>query len=395
MRSLISLSFLCFFLADVRDGLGPFLGVYLQSCGWSADMIGYVMTVGGLFALMFTTALGALADQTHRKRTWLIISIILIVLGCGWLFVDSSVVSATTTMMIQSIAGAAIAPLLTNITLGLVPEEKLAMRLGLNEAFNHAGNMVTALLGGLIGYFYGIIGVFFVMSVMGVLSVVATLGINPNGVDYDRARGRADSAEITFSDVLKNKAILLVAVTLFLFHLGNAALLPLLGQSAVARFGANPASYTAATVVLAQGTMIVMALVAAKVAQKRGYAILFFAALIALTVRGAIAGFWDSPWSIIPVQALDGVGAGFLGVATPGIIAELLKGSGHTNMGLGFVLTVQGLGASLSNSFGGYFAHYFGYSSAFIALAGAAFIGLVVFSAASSKWLSECRKEKN
>ena len=95
------------------------------------------------------------------------------------------------------------------------------------------------------------------------------------------------------------------------------------------------------------------------------------------------------------MQALDGVGAGFLGVATPGIIAELLKGSGHTNMGLGFVLTVQGLGASLSNSFGGYFAHYFGYSSAFIALAGAAFIGLVVFSAASSKWLSECRKEKN
>ena len=148
-------------------------------------MIGYVMTVGGLFALMFTTALGALADRTHRKRTWLIISIILIVLGCGWLFVDSSVVSATTTMMIQSIAGAAIAPLLTNITLGLVPEEKLAMRLGLNEAFNHAGNMVTALLGGLIGYFYGIIGVFFVMSVMGVLSVVATLGINPNDVDYD------------------------------------------------------------------------------------------------------------------------------------------------------------------------------------------------------------------
>ena len=108
MRSLISLSFLCFFLADVRDGLGPFLGVYLQSCGWSADMIGYVMTVGGLFALVFTTALGALADQTHRKRTWLIISIILIVLGCGWLFVDSSVVSATTTHPVKDLFNKAI-----------------------------------------------------------------------------------------------------------------------------------------------------------------------------------------------------------------------------------------------------------------------------------------------
>lgn len=36
------------------------------------------------------------------------------------------------------------------------------------------------------------------------------------------------------------------------FHLGNAALLPLLGQSAVATFRVNPAVYTAATVILAQ-----------------------------------------------------------------------------------------------------------------------------------------------
>lgn len=30
-RSLLFLSILCFALADVRDGLGPFLGVFLQS----------------------------------------------------------------------------------------------------------------------------------------------------------------------------------------------------------------------------------------------------------------------------------------------------------------------------------------------------------------------------
>ena len=39
-RSLAALSLLCFALADVRDGLGPFFGVYLQSHGWTPDAIG-------------------------------------------------------------------------------------------------------------------------------------------------------------------------------------------------------------------------------------------------------------------------------------------------------------------------------------------------------------------
>lgn len=34
-RSLTCLSLLCFALADVRDGLGPFLGIFLQSHGWA------------------------------------------------------------------------------------------------------------------------------------------------------------------------------------------------------------------------------------------------------------------------------------------------------------------------------------------------------------------------
>ncbi|MCZ4063859.1 hypothetical protein NB636_07080 [Oxalobacter aliiformigenes] len=44
----MALSLLSFSLADVRDGLGPFLGVYLQGKNWTPDEIGYVMTVGGL-----------------------------------------------------------------------------------------------------------------------------------------------------------------------------------------------------------------------------------------------------------------------------------------------------------------------------------------------------------
>ena len=66
------------------------------------------------------------------------------------------------------------------------------------------------------------------------------------------------------------------------FHLGNAHMLPLLGQSAVARFAINGAAYTAATVVIAQGTMILVALQAARLARRRGDGILLWCALLAL-----------------------------------------------------------------------------------------------------------------
>lgn len=57
-KSLIFLSLLCFSLADVRDGLGPFLGVYLQGLGWMSDKIGFVMTAGGLAGLVCTPPWG-------------------------------------------------------------------------------------------------------------------------------------------------------------------------------------------------------------------------------------------------------------------------------------------------------------------------------------------------
>ena len=80
-KSLIFLSLLCFSLADVRDGLGPFLGVYLQSLGWMPDEIGFVMTAGGLAGLVCTTPLGALADHTRYKRGLIATSVLLIVVA--------------------------------------------------------------------------------------------------------------------------------------------------------------------------------------------------------------------------------------------------------------------------------------------------------------------------
>ncbi len=389
-KSLIFLSLLCFSLADVRDGLGPFLGVYLQGQGWMPDEIGFVMTAGGLAGLVCTTPLGALADYTRHKRGLIAASVILIVIACGIIFFWSGAVAATFSKVLSCAAAAAIMPALTGITLGMVGQQGLPARLGTNEAWSHAGNAATAVLGGIVGYLSGIPGVFIVMALMGGMALFCLSRIAPEHIDYAVARGlAADNVERyplesrSLYRLFTDKSLLIVGMTLFFFHLGNAALLPLLGQSAVARFEVNAAAYTAGTVVLAQATMILTALWGACVAQKKGYGPLFYMALLALPVRGCIAGLWNSPWNIIPVQLLDGVGAGLLGVATPGIVARLLQGGGHINMGLGFVLTIQGIGASFSNAYGGLFAHHASYSDAFLALAAAPCMGVALFTMAA------------
>ena len=68
MSSITALNALNFFMADVRDGLGPFLGVFLQQQGWQPAAIGLVMTLGGIAGMAATTPLGLLVDATRHKR---------------------------------------------------------------------------------------------------------------------------------------------------------------------------------------------------------------------------------------------------------------------------------------------------------------------------------------
>lgn len=154
------------------------------------------------------------------------------------------------------------------------------------------------------------------------------------------------------------------------------AMLPLLGQAVVARGDADPSVFTALTIVVAQAVMVPTALLAGRHASGHGYWALVVVAMAALPLRGLIAGCWPSAWALIPVQVLDGVGAGLLGVALPGLVAQVLRGSGYVNAGLGAVMTVQGLGAAISPALAGLVARHWGYEAAFLSLGVVAAAGL-------------------
>src|ERR1700746_3014682 len=58
-----------FFLADVRDGLGPYLAVYLLTeQHWDEARIGIVMSIATLAGILAQTPAGALVDAVQQKR---------------------------------------------------------------------------------------------------------------------------------------------------------------------------------------------------------------------------------------------------------------------------------------------------------------------------------------
>ena len=390
--SVTALNAVNFFMADVRDGLGPYLGVFLQQQKWSPGEIGLVMSIGGIAGMVATAPLGALVDRVHAKRFLMVIAALGTVLGSFVILYLPSFGATTASQIATGIAGAVIAPAISGITLGLVRQKGFTHQMGRNEAYNHAGNVAAALACGLFGYLFGLAAVFVVMAAMALASLAALSFIDPGKIDYDAARGasgkRGEKVK-GFSILFTCTPLLVLSVTLVLFHLGNGAMLPLLGQSLAAK-GADPSAYTSATIIVAQVTMIPMALLAAWLVGTRGYWIVFVLALIALPVRGVIAAVVTGPIGLGPVQVLDGVGAGLLGVAVPGLIARIMSGTGRVNLAIGVVTAVQGLGAALSPALGGVLAGRYGYDVAFLALGAIAFVALAVWIVATPVISGSC-----
>ena len=390
-RSLRALDGLNFFLADVRDGLGPYLAIYLLAVrgpthGWNEATIGSVITVAGIVGLLSQTPAGALIDRMRSRRTVVVIAALLVTVASVALpFADGYALVALT-QSVASAAGAVFAPAIAAITLGLVGPRVFAPRIGRNEAFNHAGNAAAAGLAALLAWWLGPVVVFWLMGVLAVLSVAAAVRIRADEIDEDAARGlsadvREHGPASVWRVLLTNRTLLTFAAVAFAFHLANAAMLTSVSQLLTRLEGKDYATtLVAACVLAAQVVMIPVAILAGRRADRWGRKPLFLIAFAVLTVRGALYPMSDDSAWLLAVQALDGVGAGIFGALFPIVIADLTRGTGRFNVAQGAVSTAQGLGASLSAALAGTIIVAGGYTLAFWTLAGIAAAGLLLYA---------------
>ena len=393
-----ALEALNFSMADMQAGIGPFLGVFLQGKGWATGAIGSVMTIGGIAGMLMTAPAGALIDATRHKRWYVIVSGIFTVIASSLIWFSQATWVVALSQVATAIAGAAIGPAVAGITLGIVRQQGFNRQNGRNQAWNHAGNMVGAGLSGFLGWKFGFGAVFVLAALFGVLAITSVLLIPEKEIDHQAARGLekggdgdgdghgdgdAGGKAEGLRMLLRNKPLLILAASLACFHLGNGALLPLY-TLAVATTHGNPAIFAAEMIVIAQAVMIVAAIFGTRMAEAQGYWLVIFATFLILPVRGLIASYFITSWGVFPVQVLDGVAAGLQSVAVPGLVARILAGTGRVNVGQGAVMTVQGVGASLSPAIGGWIVQYLGYHVAFLILGGFALGSVALWLGAAS-----------
>ena len=396
LRNTLSLDSLNFFLADVRDGLGPYLAIYLLAVHkWEPASIGVVMTLAGIAALITQGPAGALIDRTRSKRAVIAVAALLVTGSCLLLPFVSAFSWVALTQAASAVAASVFAPAISAISLGITGPRAFTRRTGRNETFNHAGNAVAALLAGGLAYWFGPVVVFYLMAFMAVASVVAVSCVSASAIDHEVARGfdpahRSDHEQPSGVKVLlSNRPLLLFAICCALFHLANAAMLPLVSQklSQINLQMATP--LTSACIVAAQLVMVPMAWLVGIKADVWGRKPLLLAGFLILPLRGVLYTLSSDPYWLVAVQMLDGIGAGIFGALFPVIVKDLTQGTGRFNVSLGALSTVFGLGAALSSSLAGFVVQQAGYNAAFLTLAGVAAAALALLWLAMPETLAK------
>src|SRR5437667_4661388 len=167
-----------FFLADVRDGLGPYLAVYLLTeQKWDQASIGVVMSIAGFAGIVAQTPAGAVVDTIRAKRLVMVCAALIVTCVSLILPLCPGFWPVALSQGIAHAAGAIFPPAIAAVSLGVAGHRAFTARIGRNESFNHAGNAAAATIAGGTAYFFGPQVVFYLLAFMAIASLVRWLAI--------------------------------------------------------------------------------------------------------------------------------------------------------------------------------------------------------------------------
>jgi len=384
-RSLRGLDLVNVFMADVKDGVGVYLSVYLLAeQKWDPSHIGMVVAIPWLVSILAQSPVGGFIDHTRRKRLMLVVASAIVALSCMTVVLLPQFLPIAAAQVALGLVQTIFPPCVAAITLGMVGHQRVSRRIGRNESFNHGGNMLAAVVAIFIGWFISYEGIFYFSVFQCVAIIAATLLIQERDIDHDLARAAAEDREPCGSSVsgakqlFSNRNIAFFTVSMCLWNVANGAMLPLLGQKLGLDDVKHSALYLSVCITIAQAVMIAVAPMAAKLAE-HGRKKLFLVAFLLVPVRALLFAFIDNKYALISFQVIDGLGAGIYGVLLIVMMTDLGKGTGHFNLLQGTTYSAVGLGMALSNILGGFVVKLAGYPAAFMTLAGVGMLATLFF----------------
>jgi MFS family permease len=382
-QSLRGLDWFIFFLADVQTGFGPFVAVYLTTQKWTQVEIGFVLSIGGIVALIGQMPGGAIVDAARSER--LVAGLAVATIGvsalgyAAWPIFPVVVAAAT----LHAAASCVLGPAIAAISLGLVGPFAIGERLGRNARYASLGNGVAAAVMGTAGYLLSSRSVFLVTFMLAIPTLLALKSIREREVDAAQAHG-AVAREVPDADatsvlkLMRQRPLLIFAGSVLLLQLANAAMLPIMAGVVTTRSSEWAPVLIAACIIVPQAIVALTSPSVGRKAQQWGRRPLLLLGFAALAIRGVLFATVSDPYLLVAVQVFDGVTAAVFSVMIPLVVADVAFGSGHFNLAQGIVGTATGIGASLSTVLAGYVSDKLGSGVAFLGLAAVAATGLAM-----------------
>ena len=169
-----------FLLADVRGGLGPYVGIFLLGqAHWDQASIGLVLTISGLIGISLHAPIGAFIDATRHKRALLIGGVAALAAAAIAIVKAPTMPVVLAADIVMAVLGAVFAPTVAAITVGLVQRQYLAHRLARNAACDRAGNIFAAAAAGLAGWALSLEAVFYLVPLFAALTTAASCAFPP------------------------------------------------------------------------------------------------------------------------------------------------------------------------------------------------------------------------
>lgn len=221
------------------------------------------------------TPIGAAIDVTGSKRGAIILALAVLAVGASVIFALPRFWPVAMANTLVAIAGDVFPPAIGALTLGMYARGQLARRMGRNSAFDHTGNVAIAVIADAVGYVLSQRAVFLLVPLFSLLACAAVLSIPAAAIDNDRARdldGEADAAGTPagFGVLFESRPLMVFSLCVMLFHLANAALLPLVGQKLAAGWPKEATAMMSACIVAAQLVMLPIALLVGRTADTWG-----------------------------------------------------------------------------------------------------------------------------
>ena len=243
-----------FFIADVQTGFGPFVAVYLTMHKWTQVQIGFVLTLGTIVALISQLPAGALVDALRNKRAAASGALIGVMIAALLLAIQPTELPVTIAQTLHAFSSCVLTPAIAAISLHLVGHDALGERLGRNARFASLGNGFTAAVMGATGAYLSSRAVFILTAALCVPALLTLLAIGRG----PHARQQTTIHPFDWPGLRRlfsDRRLLAFAVCVLLFHVSNAAMLPLVGATVTMRAGDFANLIIAACIMAPQGVV--------------------------------------------------------------------------------------------------------------------------------------------